>query len=208
MKEFYPEISKDESIETEMKNKTNSEKEENEIEIQDNVSIDINQKRNYGNTYPLLFWKNEPLIVIGPDWKYFLLIYPIGLIIFLLLYSLKIKPKMNFIFQIISALIFIFFTLSYFLVVFKNPGIPPILTDKSQKELKNYRQCSICYCIVDLESQYITYHCSICDICVENFNHHCPYATKCIANGNYLYFYFFIISVPILLLGEIIIVLV
>lgn len=208
MKEFHSELSKNYSPEIDMENyKSDKEREidieEKQIEIQDNNIVDITIERNFGNTYPLLFYNNEPLIVIGPDWKYFVIIYSIAVIVFALLYAIKIKPKIHLVYQIISAFVFMFFSFSYFMLAFKNQGIPIIPMNKAPDELKNYRQCSICHCLVYLDSEYITYHCSICDICVDNFNHHCPYATKCIANGNNVYFYLFIVSLPILIIGEI-----
>jgi uncharacterized membrane protein len=40
-------------------------------------------------------------------------------------------------------------------------------------------------------------HCSDCNVCVSNYDHHCPWTSKCIGGGNLYHFYIFLGMTPI-----------
>jgi len=113
------------------------------------------------------------------------------LLVYLFLY------KKNFLFiKILESTSYFVFATSYLITALINPGIP----DKShfyknykftsKEEVKQYQICKKCN-IIFLKSDKV-YHCSSCNVCVRNHDHHCPWTGKCIGKYNLKTFYVFV----------------
>jgi hypothetical protein len=44
-----------------------------------------------------------------------------------------------------------------------------------------------------------SFHCVYCDVCIEGYDHHCPWTSKCIGKNNLIRFYLFVFLTPILM---------
>lgn len=151
-------------------------------------------ERNYGNFSCYFFYKNDPLIVVGPDWCYYVLLSSFTFASFSIIF-IYYKNNFSLYTWLIGVLLYITHMTSYIMAVFKNPGIP---SNNYYKDYLinqgNYDCCTLCKSVINLDSQYITYHCNDCNLCIEGYDHHCPWTTKCIGKGNLKSFYVFVAS--------------
>ena len=94
-----------------------------------------------------------------------------------------------------SYFIFIF---SYIYTVLINPGIPrkqyfvEHFRNKNIGDKKSWQKCSKCNILIP--KVFKVAHCSRCEICVREQDHHCPWTGKCIGKYNLISFYIFVNS--------------
>ena len=148
-----------------------------------------------GNTYVFGFINNfsEPLFCIDNLWYLHLIIYFIEFIVYFLgnkfFYSNIEHWK-----QIIFNILLMFFFILYSLLILLNQGI----IIKNQKRLKPTCYCNKCNIYYFQEEKVI--HCSCCNICVRNVDHHCHVIRKCITKKNIIIFYLMVGNFMILYL--------
>ena len=158
-----------------------------------------------GKSYACFYNENDdPLIIIGPQWPFCLILLSITTFIFIFIYLYYNNKSITFI-KIIDWGIFCIWLLSYISMCIKNPGYPKMCSEaiRGTKQMSYCDKCEIWY-----KPSSSTVHCEICDICIEGYTHHCLWAGHCIGTNNKKDFYIFlVISIlfPMYLIGNIVI---
>ena len=190
------EINNDSSRNLKINNTNNSFDGKNELDDEYTINvINPNIERIYNKVHPFLFINNEPLILITSDIYLFIFIFSITSFLSIIFYSIK-EQKLIYM-KIIFILVYLYYTVTYILLMILNPGIPSDKSDRDLYELKRkYYQCTLCNSIIYKENEFITYHCHYCNICVEKFDHHCNFVGKCIGKNNATIFRLWLFSIP------------
>lgn len=117
--------------------------------------------------------------------------------------------KMTPIVYVIPGYLLFFATVMLMLAAFTDPGIVPRGKPLQEENPFSMEQKSplvrkIMIKGVELETKWCdtcdvyrpirTSHCGICNNCVENFDHHCPWVGNCIGKRNYRYYLWFIFA--------------
>ena len=150
--------------------------------------------KKIGNTYTFFGDKDgSPLIVIGPHWPMYLCFCSFICIGYMCFFYYFWNSFANYT-KIIGVFVLLVFYISYTLTFLINPGIPKYDENAIMGQPREkYRFCNYCKIWVNMDEN--TGHCFDCNVCVEGYDHHCPWTGKCIGKKNLKYFYIFLTSI-------------
>ena len=172
-------------------------------EIRNNEEENAQKKYNFkcekmGANYIFLSDKdNNPLITIGPNWRICLLFYSVIIGAFSLLFYFYWN-FLNIFLRIFGIVNCFLFSYTYIYILVTDPGIPKRIDEETaNKSNAKYVFCKMCKNWVSVKSGAV--HCSQCDICIEGYDQHCPWISKCVGRKNLYYFYFLVLWLVTLL---------
>ena len=149
----------------------------------------------WGHVYVFCFRNEMPQITIGPNWGLSIVLIAITLGLCFLFSRILIGSTFSTGWKVAGMIIVLFELICLFYAIFANPGIPEPQPREAVKTPGEW--CNICE--LPRYKTAKTYHCRICDLCCEEWDHHCPWFGKCIGRGNIVCFHGFLAFFLVLL---------
>ncbi len=177
-----------------VRNKNNRKSNTNNLNKNKLRSIEQQQSFCYkkiGNTFCFFGDKfGNPLLVIGPHWPMYVCFCGFMSFIFMLLFY-SFWDLLNSTLKILGVLNFCLYFFSYTYIFIVNPGFPTINENSFiGMPREKYKYCNECKIWVSNDRN--TEHCFDCNVCVEGYDHHCPWTSKCVGKNNLLIFNIFL----------------
>ena len=140
---------------------------------------------------------SNPIFIIGPHWPMMIFVLSLISSLMLILY-IKLWKYLSFATRLFGATNFWIAFIAYTYTSIINPGYPKNTIGRTFGIPRNdYYYCE--YCRFYLRKIAYGSHCDLCDICVENFDHHCMWTGHCIGKNNKITFFIFVPAIFILL---------
>ena len=154
---------------------------------------------NLGKTRVCLYIKYIPIISIGENILYPLLLIVCVCIIYIVIWFFFFNDSGTSL-QKLFNYFFVIYLVSHLLSIYINPGIPShkyhqiVKNDLKEKKINKFscskcKKCNLCYKLKDVVG-----HCNECNICYFGYDRHCFWIGHCIGKYNKLFFICFALS--------------
>ncbi|CAF0923283.1 unnamed protein product, partial [Didymodactylos carnosus] len=130
------------------------------------------------------------LILLGLSAVYFIFVCP------------YVTRHVSLVIPILQSIVLLFAIMNFLLATFMDPGRYEKAThdENDQDETTFYKTVEICgtngrmkWCqTCQFYRPPRCSHCSVCDYCIDQFDHHCPWLNNCVGRRNYRYFFQFL----------------